>query len=715
MTQISTYSPAVNKALAQGRLNKAISLLRTVAPASDWSIINDLNRADEDYQLVLKYAVSGAADPQRQQVIDEIKRRLYAILDRIEVALELKADNPSLFYGMVRYCRLHADETTAELLAQYDALAAQMMSLTGYHPADTTSAQAETVARRLFYRIWAAPEGETLEPLRSVWSSETLPEHFALLMVSALLMRSLYFFRQDALMLLLDAADSPRQDLKMRASVAALLIMALHPQRLSSPKLKARVEALRDTGDWAENVRMIARQFIRTRDTERITRKMRDELIPEMMKLRPEIYRRIQDTPSDPAEFAAAMEENPEWEELLNKSGLQDKIRELTELQNDGGDVMLTSFGQLKHFPFFNEAANWFLPFYASQTDVAAVLGANTAFADVVEAAGFLCDNDKYSLVLALSMMPAPQRAMLSQQIEQHNINMAELEGTHTYPQRQAFEDMAGRYVQDLYRFFHLFRRKNEFTDPFGPELNLTKVPLLEADFADEDTVRLFAEFYFKRGYYADALPLLQRLPEQESIWQKIGYAYQSMGQLTDAVAAYANAEAINPDSKWTLSRMATAYKQLRRPADALAYYRRLDAVRPDEVNTILNIGHMLLELGDYREALHEYYRAEFTDEQSLKPIRPIAFTALLCKDFETSQRYYQRLAQTQSVTPTDCLNMGHLSLATGNIAEAMTHYRAYTTDADTLEKAFADDAHYLATAGVDRSILPLIVDALGV
>ena len=45
------------------------------------------------------------------------------------------------------------------------------------------------------------------------------------------------------------------------------------------------------------------------------------------------------------------LENNPEWEEMLEKNGLADKMRELTEMQSEGADLMMVTFSNLKGFP----------------------------------------------------------------------------------------------------------------------------------------------------------------------------------------------------------------------------------------------------------------------------------------------------------------------------------------------------------------------------
>ncbi len=107
---------------------------------------------------------------------------------------------------------------------------------------------------------------------------------------------------------------------------------------------------------------MVFVRLLKATDTERITGKMEREVIPGMMKIKPELDRKIKEL-KDLSDLEGAMEENPEWEEVFERSGLAEKLRELNELQSDGGDVMMVTFSRLKNFPFFSDPANWFLVF----------------------------------------------------------------------------------------------------------------------------------------------------------------------------------------------------------------------------------------------------------------------------------------------------------------------------------------------------------------
>ena len=100
--------------------------------------------------------------------------------------------------------------------------------------------------------------------------------------------------------------------------------------------------------------------IIKSQDTQRISSKMQNEVLPELMKLRPDILKKLKNV-SEESDIEM-LDINPECEELLNKNGLGDKLKELTEMQMEGGDVMMVAFSNLKTFPFFNTVGNWFLP-----------------------------------------------------------------------------------------------------------------------------------------------------------------------------------------------------------------------------------------------------------------------------------------------------------------------------------------------------------------
>lgn len=717
--EIQKWRLRASALIAGKRLNEAFRILRSMTPGQSWRVVNEIDKAEEDYALMLNYAMDGASDPHRNEVYDGIVGRLYALVDRVSREATMK-DSPTLYFSSVRYENMQLDTVTS-LVGAYRRLC-DNTSLFNMATGGTTGSddrqEKERMEHRLFTKVWTtAPLGrDDAEVLGLLWNDAVIPSYFKELMVSALLMGGLEYYDEAGLTLLLKAYSEGDMRLSVKALCAALILMSVHCERMSGSGLASRIAALRDTSGWKDDVKMVFLQFIRSRDTEKINRKVRDELMPEMLKLRPDIYKKIHDQSQD-ADLAS-IEENPEWQEIFEESGIADRMKELSEMQEDGGDVFMSTFSMLKTFPFFNDISNWFLPFHLEHSSVD---NADETVNELLLSSPFLCDSDKYSFMFSVKQVPEAQRRMMLSQIGSQNINLAELRNAELMADEKARENVANKYVQDLYRFFKLFRRKGEFRDPFATPLNLVQVPLLCDDLRDEATLRLVGEFYFRRGYYSDALMLFGMLadmvPPEASLYQKMGYACQQTGDPMVALGWYEKAELLNAESVWTLRRIALVHRVMGNPAKALEYFMRVEAKTPDDLNVALNIGHCLLELGRYREAMKYYYKVEFIGGGSPRIWRPLAWCAFLNRDFDQSRKYYDCLIKESTPNASDYLNMGHLAVANGDYRDAMNYYKlkmsADGESVDRLVESVKADIPALATAGVDTGILPLVIDAL--
>ncbi len=718
----------IKKALSAHRLNAAFDELETMAASigAPWSMRDEIARLRSGYDYMVHYALDGVSDPSRREVFDDIVSGIGHMADTL-IRYNEKRDSPRLYFSALRYEEMQEGSSLVQLLALYrknaDALSLALMG--GRSDIDNPGGESlvkaqERLARRIFNLVWVTypMSVDDEDALSQLFKSDVLPRHFKQLVLSAIMLGALEYYDERRMVLLTDLYIDQDGDLGVMALCALLLAMWCNRLHISGRRFMARLGAAQEKKGWADDVKMVFLQFIRTRDTERINRTMKEEIFPEMMKLRPDIYKKIKDAESIDALTEA--DYNPEWEDILSKSGIADKIREISELQADGGDVMMSTFAHLKTFPFFNEVANWFLPYYAEQSDVTAAMsmGFGNVLNEVIGASPFLCSSDKYSMVFSIGSIPDAQRKMLTEQFRAQNVNLAELQNSELFAENKNRENVANKYIQDLYRFFKLFRRKCEFNDPFVSPINLIEIPNLAPLFNDGSTLNLVAEFYFKRGYYKDALSayvtLLEDDPSSPQLLQKAGYCYQKEGDISAALALYERAEFVSPDSIWTLRRLAMCHKLQNDPKRALHYFQRIAELKPDDLGVALNIGHCNMELGNYEEALKQYFKVEFLDGKSSRAWRPIAWCAFLSGDYTRSRDYFVRIL---SSTPeaTDYLNMGHLELASGNYREASRLYArsimADNGDVKSFEASMRSDAHILADAGVDDLVRDIVID----
>jgi len=724
------YIQRIDSCIGERRLRDAFVQLRALAAlASDWRITEDIDRLEQTYRMMLDYAANGQSDPGRDDLYTSIVAGIRCIADRARYRIE-RRDSPTMYYSTLRYEALQKGDTMQGLLDRYLSLSdrhSAFNAILGRGEADKKSdaRERESLERRIFMRLWVAfpMSAELSSQLKDVFVSAAYSDDFKSLLISSLLLGLLEHYDERRLMLLLDVyASSPSGRLAMQALCGALMAMYICRKSVDVTRLKPRIEALRDTTVWTSDVQKVFMQFIRSRDTDRVSHTINDDLIPRLKKLRPDMLKLDMDA-SSIDDLQELLSDNPEWNDMLRDSGVADKLKELMKMQEEGADVMMPTFAQLKTFPFFHEPANWFMPFRADHTSITDALGDEAAkIGGLIAAAPFLCDGDKYSFCLALAVAPQAQRRMMLSQINPEALSELEMRQAtlDASGDASARDTAAGKYVQGLYRFFKLFRRKGEFADPFARPLNLLALPLLEKDLHSPETLSAVGEFYFQRGYYEDAAEVLEMRvgsgPVDAQMFQKLGYAYQQTGRLDEALRNYSQAELLNSDSLWTRRRLGAVCRLLGRTEEALEHFRIAEKARPDDASIALNIGHCLVELGRHKEALNYFFKAEFMGKKPERAVRPLAWALLLTGDTARAREYYSRLVSSQP-TYADCLNAGYAAMLDNDMPEAI---RLFSLSANSFDgdftgwlDRFRSSLPSLYPLGLDPLLPPLVVDTL--
>lgn len=718
---ITTKRATFDKYLAKHRLHDAISLLRGLAEKHmAWEISDEVNKVDSSYSYLLKYAIEGSDDPSRKDIYASLVASLSEAYDRLERAAKSK-EAYSAYYSTVRGCQGKTIGSVASsyfktLNASNDFAAAMGQSAS---PADI-----EGMETQLFNIVWTAfpLRKDDASALRDLFASPAVPADTKRLLASALMLGSLEYHDPMRYTLLADLyAESGRSQLSLEALVALLISLNANRHRPLDLKSRSRLAALKDLPSWKSDIKTAFLELIRTRDTDRLTRKMTDEIVPEMMKMRPDLNKKIKNKNIEQLDITD-LEENPEWQEMLDKSGIAEKMRELSEIQEEGGDVMMGTFAHLKSFPFFNTVANWFLPFRDNHSVVDAGTDGFDIIGGLLDKAPFMCDSDKYSFVLALKSVPAQQRELMSSQLKQHNISAAEIKSAELNLSTDTTRNTINKYVQNLYRFFNLFRRKEEFKNPFAEQINLTEVPLLRDEFADDDTLNLVAEFYFRHKYYKEALEVFSLIESRAvnpdaPLLQKIGYCEQQLGNLREAIGYYRKAELLDAANLWTIRRLASCYRLAGDYANALEYYRAIDLADPENIQAATHLGICQLNLGDYAAAVKSFVKANYLDGGKTKTLRLLAWAQLLNRQFESAAASYQKLLDDESTIAEDFLNAGHLEMVRKNYPKAVDDYAVFVRMSGDNFTSFINsmrsDTSSIIDAGADADMIPLVIDAV--
>lgn len=735
--QIENIEKDIRTLITNHRLHDAFALIKNTAEgAMQWEITDEISRIEQSYAYMLRYLTDGTDDPDRNRLLDDIIARSNKVVDSLIHRLG-QTDTPSLYYSTLRY-ETRAGMTVAQCIAKFTEAAKMVDSVANlFATAKTTdeTTYAETFRKaeiELFNRVWTSfpLNGDDAKVLVDIITSAATTRVTAIRLTSALSLALTEMFDERAFEALIDIYShyavidtKVANEISTSALIGLLIALFKYNGRTLSTSLSYRIGALSEIPIWASDVKSAFTEIARSRDTERINRTIHEAIIPGMMALRPEIEKKMRD-PNFRPESLENLQDNPEWDELLSKSGISDKLRELSEMQMDGSDVFMSTFSHLKNFSFFSDVIGWFTPFDHSVREVEQAVTSNPELGNVcatIEAMPFLCDSDKYSMMLSVDMIPKAQRDMILSQANNENRHFEDLRNELVGITRADQRRFAIRnHMRNLYRFLNLFRRKGEFYNVFTHGANMLTVPALKSVLEDVDFLNVIGEFYFKRGYYTDAIEafgILDNLGEfSATLYQKMGYAYERNGDLDAAMRYYEQADLLDSSSKWTKMRLATVYRAKGLNDDAIRILLKTAETNPDDIEIIMMLGYTYVRVGNYREALKRFYQAEFIDEQSHRTLRPIAWSLFMTGDFDKAAEYYERIIFDQP-TGEDYLNMGHTALARSMFKDAVYYYKLYIlADGNSKEsffEALKNDREHLDTAGIDSSTISLIADAM--
>ena len=693
--------------------------------------INDeLERLRMSYTFMLKYLEQGVMDPQRDEILSKILQSLYSLNDQCFIGL-MEQTSPEVFYARRREL---AGVSLISIIEEYRK-ELQQLSLVKSLPNEESDnhailahlRQAEELETKLFNRVWSSLPLSAVDAnsLKLCINGDILPVHTRCLLVAALFLGLMKFYEESKLLIMLEAYSLSDEPLvQLRALTCAMLAMLAHKKRIITSKaIQSRLSTMHDMSEFKQDVWSIQVQLARSRNTENVKERVRNDLIPNIMKMRPDIIDKLKDKDSQVIDLSD-IEANPEWQDWLDQSGITRRIEEFNAMQIEGSDVFIATFAHLKTFPFFKTLSNWFLPFYAAHSSVVENLGASKmALAEVVQHAPYLCNSDKYSFCLSLGALPESQRTMMSAQLEEQNAALNEAKQAELPDERKQRVSIVNAFVQDLYRFFKLFSRRREFIAVMdNPGIDMTDCLQLTHVTRDAHVLELLGTLYFNNAFYEDAIKCFSRLEEiddatDDHIYQKIGFAYQNAGKTEQALNYYKRYELLHEEDAWNMRHIAACYRALGEFDKALDYYRRVEALTPDNVSLTLTIGHVLLEQNRTNEALQQYFKADLMDNSKHRAWRPIAWCSFLLNDYERAIDYYDRIARDDKPSAQDLLNRGHVLLCQGKTQEAINTYRESLNLMGGVTKkfrnAFKGDALELRLHGVSAVDQALIPDAV--
>jgi tetratricopeptide (TPR) repeat protein len=712
--------------LAQRRLKPAFDKLGVLISETGLGVYYDEYRnLDETYQFMLKYTVEGIPDPDRDKVYRKLIVSVFELADKVNEDLRLRY-SLSVEYDQKRSFRNKFISNLDEYLKSFGD--------SSYHAEPEFGAELQDEAanyhnriRRLFYHVWFHDKltPEETDALRSFLNNPEIDVPYRSFIVSALMISLLRHFDTEKFSLLFDSFVSEEPGIKQRAIVGFIINLYKYDARLPFyPAIKDRLKILNENMEFRQSLEKIIIQIIRSKETEKLQQRIKDEILPEMIKISPNFKNKI--NLESLMEEGLSEDKNPDWEEIFKDSPeLLNKIEEFSELQMKGSDVFMGSFARLKTFPFYNDMSNWFMPFFPENPEIADILGTsdqtNRHLIEAIDKAPILCNSDKYSFCFSIRSLPKENLEFMMQAMQAEMEQIKELQDDEIMldPGKRS-EFISNQFIQDLYRFFKLYPRKSDFDDIFGWRFDFHN-RLILGDILKEDLkiLKNIAEYYFATNHFEESAELFHYLVEKEQngeMYQKIAYSHQKSGDFGKALEAYLKAELYDSNRLWNLKKIALCYRNLKQPAKALEYYREAEKIDPDSLANQLNIGHSLLELDEYEQALKCYFKVEYLAPGNKKVWRPIAWCSFLTGKKEQAEKYFLKLLEDDPGRH-DLINMGHVQWSLGKRREALDYYlKSISGDGFSEEEfleVFNEDLPHLLDQGINNDDVPIILDQL--
>jgi tetratricopeptide (TPR) repeat protein len=687
------------------------------------------------YRNILRYTIEGVKDPERNKIYLKLMQSILTLSDRVRQDILSHYSGWNTYWVKQQVGKEHLlsgksiVETVDDLMFKQEL--DEWLKLTSEfnpNPESEIAKKHKQLIKNIFNHLWITDYyGDAEDSLISIiQKSGKFRWYESSIFVSAITLSLFRTWQPDKIFHLVNFYEDGKDQVKERALAGLILNLHYYNDRLLLfPDIIDKIRKLTRDDKFREHCRIIVLQTIRSRETEGLSKRLNEEILPKVANLKPRLDEKLDLDNILPKDMNEGR--NPDWSKMFNDSDeILKTMEELTNLQMEGADVYMSAFSNLKHFDFFKDFQNWFVPFYPDNEVVDEIytdeiLGPGTdELAEALYKTPFICNSDKYSLLLNLKHLPSTQKSMMLkvfrmelEGLEQMN---SEDPGTDHY---KNFRMHITQYLQDLYRFFKLSPYKKEFEDVFSGKLDIYNSEFFRLTCNSAEAEAGLADYFFSKNYYDDALDLFLKQvdenPENAQLYEKIGYCYQEAEFYEEALKYYKRAELI--DRKvWTVKKIGLCLRKLGKNEEALEYYLLATDMEPDNIHTIIMIAHCYLDIKEYEPALKYYFRVEYLEPGNLRVLRPIAWCYFALGRLDDSEIYYERLS-AEKLTAHDFINKGHLALCKGNKKDALDFYKQSivggSISRDDFIRVFNEDKPLLVANGVNPDDLPILLDYL--
>ena len=716
----------IKKLLLNHKLKEALDKLAEFASSTDnWQIKSEIENLKTTYGFMIQYASQGVKDPDRKNLYNQLCKNAFALNDKTELQHKLEANNSYLSrkymscknYPMRSYSniRLMLEEIQDEM-----SIASMVDEASSKDKMKDILKRHQAVTDEMFNKTWLPVlwSSEEYQEATSIADSLTISDNDKAFMASAVCLSLMHLPDPNKfrfLIYLYMNCKSPA--ISQRALVGIVICLHLNEEQidLSYPNLHEELELMKDAPNFYDDLYTVILQLILSLDTEGIDKKMRDEIIPSIMKSS-SMTEPIKDISEINIEDFTEL--NPQWKDSIEK--IKDQIKELDMLRQEGADTNMCTFSQLKRYPFFYEPSHWFCIFGPEIPEIyemyADTQNNYASFINTLENATDMCNSDKFSLCLTFKTMPSLPVDALNSGLSAQNQILKEQEGTESEKNIRRMESR--HFIQDMYRFCKLWGTKNDKIDIFNENMKIWENRQIHDLLEEDEKIKPLADYLFAKGYTTAALLLYLEIiiedPTNVEAFQKIGYGHILNENYESAIRALETANMLDSGNEWTLKNLALCYRKKGNYIKALEYLKEAEKANPDSINICNQIGQIYIMNDRYDDALKYMFKVEYLTKGRTSAQRAIAWCYFMTGRYEEAIKIYEKVIEKPDATAEDWMNMGHVYMVNNDITSGIRFYKKaneLSNRKSSFYDMFSKDTEMLSSKGVSEEIIWMIPD----
>lgn len=701
------------------RLKEALGLLsEQSSEIKEWKIKSEIDDLAVSHNLLLYYTKKGSEDKNRKSIYDQLLRKAYEYADLLSIYNNLQKSK-SGYYKIFKLQFENPIISFKDLRISLELYSNIIGTLNLYSENEKRERENafslhEMTIFNLFNKIvysflWSDKDENDVI---SILKSNIIKDYDISILVSALTISLLHLFDVKKFNALIEAYKNSNAEISQRALVGIVIIAYIFEKRIKLyPQILARLSLLNDDPTFIKDICHLQFFLLYALETNNISQKLHEKIILE-----------IENELIENNTYSSMFEtkKNELFKKNKNKYNTFDEI---DMLQRAGADICMETFSNLKNFEFFNNEAHWFYPYFKKQKEITEFLkeNRNNAYITVLLESEFVCNSDKYSFCLTLSKLSQSQKEHLTGSINEMPIDDKRILDSlkHNKNTTMSRESICKLYIHDIYRYFKLWKYKDDIVDVFNYKFKLWECTMFKKAITESDTLDKISSFYLKFEHYNDALEILEIITDKSPInskaWAKKGYALQNLAEYELAIKCFINSDVLSPNNNRVNSHIAQCYYNEEKYQSAIIYYKKIEANSPEDFNTLVQIGYCYIKIHKFEEALKYLFKVEYLNKKNLKAKRAIAWCYFLLKRYDDSCKYYKLITRCTKANAFDYMNYGHVLFAMKEMTKAIKYYRKSqsATSREEFINLYKADRNHLLDANIKPEEIDIMLDII--